>query len=89
MEIDVYALKRKIAEKNTTLEGVASYLGIDRSTLYRKLRDGGRGVTVREAQLMASCLGLSLEETICIFWKRRGRSPRREDPAKNILSSPF
>ena len=89
VEIDVNALKRKIAEKNTTMEGLAVFLGMDRSTLYRKLRDGGGGVTVHEAHLIASFLELSFEETIGIFWRRRGNTPRKKGTAENTLSSPF
>lgn len=74
MEIDVAALKRMIAEKNTTMEGMALFLGIDRSTLYRKLRDGGGGITVHDAHMIASFLGLSDHETIRIFWSA-GKKP--------------
>lgn len=88
LEIDIVALKRKIAERNTTMEGVALFLGIDRSTLYRKLRDGGCGITVCEAHMIASFLGLSYEETIRIFWHRRG-SFRRAGTAENMLSFPL
>ncbi len=89
IDVDTKELKRLIAEKNTTLEGVASHLGMDRSTLYRKLRDGGGGITLRDAQRTASLLGLSYEETIRIFWNRRDSPVRRDKPAKNMLSSPF
>lgn len=81
LEIDVAALKRKVAEQNTTMEGMALFLGIDRSTLYRKLRDGGGGITVHDAHMIASFLGLSDDETIRIFWSRMG-STRRDRPAK-------
>lgn len=68
VEIDTDALKRRIIQKNTTMEGLAYYMGIDRSTLYRKLRDGGCGITVHEARLISSFLELSFEETLRIFW---------------------
>lgn len=77
VEIDTDALKRKIIQKNTTMEGLAYYLGIDRSTLYRKLRDGGCGITVHEARLMSSFLELSFEETLRIFWNT-GCSSKKE-----------
>ena len=87
--MDVIGLKRKIAEKNTTMEGVASYLCIDRSTLYRKLKNNGCGITLSDAQNISRCLGLTYEETIRIFWKKRSDFPARDNSAKNILSSPF
>lgn len=72
MEIDVAALKRTIASKNTTLDAVAGILGIDRSTLYRKLRGDARGITLKEAQKISDYLELDICETIRIFWKRNG-----------------
>lgn len=88
LDIDVRSLKRRIAERNTTMEGMAMFLGIDRSTLYRKLQNGGAGVTVCEAKKMSRYLGLTYEESIRMFW-RRSREATKEDMAKNILSSPF
>ncbi len=45
-------------------------LGIDRSTLYRKLKRGKTGLTVYDAQKIASFLGLSLDESLAIFWRQ-------------------
>lgn len=71
MGIDTEELKKIIIRKNTTMEGVAYHLGIDRSTLYRKFRDGGSGLTLREARLISSFLELSFEEALYIFWNKR------------------
>lgn len=69
MGIDVQRLKDTVAEKNTTLEAVAMILGIDRSTLYRKLKRGKTGLTVYDAQKISSFLELSLDESLAIFWR--------------------
>ncbi len=68
MGIDVKKLKEMIAEKNTTLEAVAGILGIDRTTLYRKLRTNANGLTVNEARRISSFLRLSVGESMAIFW---------------------
>lgn len=69
MGIDVQRLKDTVAAKNTTLEAVAMILGIDRSTLYRKLKRGKTGLTVYDAQKISSFLELSLDESLAIFWR--------------------
>lgn len=88
MEIDVYALKRMITRRNTTLEGLASYIGIDRSTLYRKLRGGGGSLTVEEANRAAEYLGLSPEETVHIFLKPGFDSRRKRARRTYTMLSP-
>lgn len=69
MGIDVQRLKDTVAARNTTLEAVAMILGIDRSTLYRKLKRGKTGLTVYDAQKISSFLELSLDESLAIFWR--------------------
>ena len=61
-------LKRKIAEQNTTLEAVVHTLGVNRSTLYRKLRSGGNRLTVSEASKICKFLNLQPEESFDLFW---------------------
>ena len=70
MGIDVQRLKDTVAARNTTLEAVAMILGIDRSTLYRKLKRGKTGLTVYDAQKISSFLELSLDESLAIFWRQ-------------------
>ncbi|MBS5724924.1 MAG: helix-turn-helix domain-containing protein, partial [Clostridiales bacterium] len=49
-------LKRRIAEQNTTLEAVAHTLGVNRSTLYRKLRGGGKKLTISDVSKISQIL---------------------------------
>ena len=68
MEVNVPMLKKTIVNKNTTLEAVAYNLGIDRSTLYRKLKNGSSGITLSDAQRISRYLDLAPEESLLIFW---------------------
>ena len=52
MNIDVNRLKGKTVEKGLTGEKMANALGIDQSTYYRKLGDGGG--TLRSLRLPVS-----------------------------------
>ncbi len=61
-------LKQKIVEKNTTQEAVAMALGIDRSTLYRKMKGGLSSLTIGEATKIAEFLDLSKQEITKVFW---------------------
>jgi predicted DNA-binding transcriptional regulator AlpA len=59
--------KRLVAEKNTTLDAVASYLGMHRTTLYRKTKEGVEELTVGEARKIKRFLRLSESEAGRIF----------------------
>lgn len=62
-------LKRMIVEKNTTQEAVASALGINRSTLYRKTKGGLSSLTLGEAKAITDYLKLSEAEVRSLFWE--------------------
>lgn len=53
-------------ERETTQENVAHEIGIDRTTFYRKMKNGG--FTVKEAKMIANVLPLSKDEAIEIFF---------------------
>ena len=61
-------LKEKIVEKNTTQEALAMALGIDRSTLYRKMKGGLAYLTLSEAEKISKYLGLSEKEAFNVFF---------------------
>lgn len=58
-------LKSKLIAKGMTMDGLASDLGIDRTTFYRRLRDAT--LTVGNVHKIIDVLGLSEQETIAIF----------------------
>lgn len=67
MVVNIARLKGKIVEHGNTQEAVASAIGMDRSTFYRKLKDGGEKFTIGEIHGIVSAVPLSREEAIDIF----------------------
>ena len=59
-------LKAKIVENETNVEAVADYIGIDRSSLYRKLNNFDK-ITIGEAIKLKECLRMTDEEASEIF----------------------
>lgn len=58
-----------IKERNFTISDVATAIGIDKSTFYRKVNDGVHcGITVKEANKIVDFLELSKEEANAIFF---------------------
>ena len=66
MNVNVAKLKGKMVEKGFTVESLAIAIGIDRSTLYRKL-DAIEKFTIGEARKIKVVLGLTNAEAIEIF----------------------
>lgn len=62
----LYKLKAKIVENGTNVEAVADYIGIDRSSLYRKLNNFDK-ITIGEATKLKECLHMTNEEASDIF----------------------
>ena len=62
-------LLSKIKEKKVTIADVANAIGMDKSTLYRKINnDVACGITIKEANRIVSFLELSKEEASSIFF---------------------
>ena len=70
MEKESVEFKRTVAQKNTTLEAVATALGINRSTLYRKTKGGLSSLTIGEAKRITKFLNLSDKEATELFWRQ-------------------
>ena len=68
--ININKLKGKLVEKDMTVEALATQMGIDKATLYRKMRDNGRTMLVKDANSIVSILGLSSEEAVAIFFSQ-------------------
>ena len=73
LHVDVNRLKGKTVERGLTGEKIAKTLGIDQSTYYRKLGDGGGSFTLSQAITMSEVLSLSREERIAIFLRNNSR----------------
>ena len=65
---NINKLKGKIVEKGINVSDLATVLGINKSTLYRKLKNNGENISIREAVGMINELDLSAEEANEIFF---------------------
>ena len=70
MFVNVNKLHGKIKELGLSVGDVAEKMGIDRSTLYRKLGNNGAGLTVKDAQMLVEILSLTEQEALDIFFAR-------------------
>lgn len=68
--VNVLMLKGKVIEKGFTLEKLAEKLGIDRSTMSRKLSNAGEDFTIKQADEIVLCLGLTPQEASAIFFSQ-------------------
>ena len=68
--VNVNKLKGKIVENELNIAGLADRIGLDRSTLYRKLNLEGETFTIKEANLICSELKLSTQEAMEIFFSQ-------------------
>lgn len=68
MVVNVQRLKGKIVERNNTQECIADAIGMNRTTFYRKMKNGGIGFTVGEIHDMVKNIPLTKEEAVDIFF---------------------
>lgn len=66
-------IEKKILEvaekKNKTISDIATYVGIDRSTFYRKLNGETKsGFSIKEVNAIVSYLGLTKKQASDIFF---------------------
>lgn len=66
--VNVNKLKAKIIEKGLNVTIVAERIGIDRSSLYRKLNNEGETLTVKEAKAIVQVLDIPPLEAAQIFF---------------------
>jgi plasmid maintenance system antidote protein VapI len=64
--MDIQMLKGKIVEKGMNVETVAERIGVERSSMYRKLNNFEK-ITIGEASKLKDVLGLTNEEAVVIF----------------------
>lgn len=64
--MNVNKLKAKIVEKGMNVETLAEMIGIDRSSLYRKLNKSEK-ITIGEAQKIKDALEMTDDEAYDIF----------------------
>ena len=66
--MNLLKLRGKIAENDMTLEEFATAIGIDYSTLYRKMKNNGDTFSIKEANNIVEVLKLKQEEALSIFF---------------------
>lgn len=69
--VHVNKLRGKFIENGYKVADVADKMGMDRATLYRRLRDGGDDFTVREVTKLSEILKLSGSEINNIFFNNK------------------
>ena len=67
MQTNMDMLRGKMVEKRVGKEELAEKIGVDASTFYRKIKDGGVKFTVGQMHKIVEVLGLSREEATSIF----------------------
>ncbi len=66
--VNVDKLSDTMRAKQITIGSLAEAIGKDRSTLYRKLKNKGSGITIGEAEAIAKRLDLTANEIGEIFF---------------------
>lgn len=67
MQTNMDRLRGKMAERKVGKEDLANKIGVDASTLYRKMKDDGVSFTVGQMHKIVEVLGLTCEEATSIF----------------------
>ena len=68
--MNINKLKGKIVENGMTVEALAEKMGIDRSTLYRKMSNDGETMLIKDANRILSVLNLTQQDAIAIFFSQ-------------------
>lgn len=70
--VNTNMLRGKIVERGKSVAVVAHEIGVDKSTLYRKITAGDL-ITIGDADKIADALSLSKEEATAIFFSQYSR----------------
>lgn len=66
--IDINKFRAIIIEKKSSIEEVSCNLGVNKSTIYRKLQQNGETFTLKEVNVLVKLLNLTDNEIINIFF---------------------
>lgn len=66
--VKINKIKGKIVENESSIEDLATFMGVDKSTLYRKFSNSGETLSIKEANAIMAFLNLSKEEAADIFF---------------------
>ena len=68
--VNINKLKGKIVEKGMNISKLATKIDIDKSTLYRKIKNNGDDISIKEADLIVKALDLTIDEANAIFFNQ-------------------
>lgn len=66
--VNIRKLKAKLVEKDISIIELANILGIDKSTVYRKLNKSGDSFTIKDVEKIAKALSLTYDDINHIFF---------------------
>ncbi|MEG1104903.1 MAG: hypothetical protein RSD78_08695 [Oscillospiraceae bacterium] len=67
--MDLEKFYSQVEKSRISMEGIAEYLNMDRSTLYRRLAKNGSSFTLSEIRELVHLLALSPKDILVIFFK--------------------
>ncbi len=66
--VNIQKLKGKIIENGYNVESIAEIVGVNRATMYRKMSESGKNMTIKDAAALSKVLKLSPDEVNDIFF---------------------
>lgn len=66
--VNIDKLRGAMRERKISVEELAAKIGIDHSTLYRRLSDGGDSFTIKEVTKIVKILDLNADTATAIFF---------------------
>ena len=68
--VNIRMLKAKLTELGINITELGEKMGYDKSTIYRRLKDNGAGLSVSDANQIIKILKLTRDESVCIFFRQ-------------------
>lgn len=66
--VNIRKLKAKLVENDISIIELANIIGVDKSTVYRKLNKSGENFTVKDVEKISKALSLTYEDINDIFF---------------------
>ena len=66
--VNIRNLKDKLVENDISIIELANIIGVDKSTVYRKLNKSGENFTVKDVEKISKALSLTYEDINDIFF---------------------
>lgn len=66
--VNISKLKGKLTELGMNVSSLGEKMGYDKSSIYRRFKDGGASMSIADVNNIIKILGLSKEEAVSIFF---------------------